>query len=162
MIRILGVDPGSTCTGYGLISEEGGNVRYVSSGAITPSRKAPRHDRLREIFQALEIVIREHQPTHFAIEEVFFNKNVKSTIVLGEARGTAILAATLAGLPVYEYAPREVKLSVTGNGASHKSQVSFMMGKILGLSSPPESTDESDALAIAMCHAFRSRQWSGV
>lgn len=162
MMRILGVDPGSTCTGYGIIIEDGGNVRYVSSGAITPPRNVTRHDRLREIFQELENVIREHQPTHFAIEEVFFNKNVKTTIVLGEARGTAILAATLAGLPVYEYAPREVKLSVTGNGASHKSQVSFMLGKILRLSPPPESPDESDALAIAMCHAFRSRQWSGV
>ncbi len=162
MMRILGVDPGSTCTGYGLIIEDGGNVRYVSSGAITPPRNATRHDRLREIFQELENVIRKHQPTHFAIEEVFFNKNVKTTIVLGEARGTAILAATLAGLPVYEYAPRAVKLSVTGNGASHKSQVSFMLGKILQLSPPPESPDESDALAIAMCHAFRSRQRSGV
>jgi len=162
MMRILGVDPGSTCTGFGLILEEGGNVRYVSSGAITPPRRASRHDRLGVIFQSLENVIREHRPTHFAIEEVFVNKNVKSAIVLGEARGTAILAATLAGVPVFEYAPREVKLSVTGNGAAHKSQVNFMLGKILGLSPPPQSTDESDALAIAMCHAFRNRQWSGV
>ncbi len=162
MKRILGVDPGSRCTGYGLISEEGGDIHYVSSGAITPPRDAPLYERLREIFLALERVIQEHQPTHFAIEEVFFNKNVKSTIVLGEARGTAILAAALADIPVYEYAPREVKLSVTGNGAAHKSQVSFMLGRILGLSPPPESTDESDALAIAMCHAFRSGQWSRV
>ncbi len=161
MIRILGVDPGSTCTGYGLVVEKGGNVRYLASGHIRPGRNLSRHDRVRDIYLGIERVIQEHQPTHFAIEDVFYGKNPKSMIVLGEARGAAILAASLAGLPVFEYAPREVKVSITGNGAAHKSQVSFMLGKILGLA-PPENADESDAIAIAMCHAFRENEWSRV
>jgi crossover junction endodeoxyribonuclease RuvC len=161
MYRILGVDPGSTCTGYGLVRGQGDRVEYVSSGTIAPSRAQSRYERLREIYAGIERVIREFEPTHFAIEDVFYSKNPKSTLVLGEARGAAILAATLAGVPVYEYSAREVKQSVTGNGAADKSQVSFMLGKILGLVAAPERTDESDALAIAMCHAFRRRDWGG-
>jgi crossover junction endodeoxyribonuclease RuvC len=160
MNRILGVDPGSNCTGYGLVVEQGGNVHYELSGFIRPQRSLPRHERIREIFVALGRVIEECSPTQFAIEDVFHAKNVRSMLALGEARGAAILAATLAGLPVFEYAPRDVKLAVTGNGAAHKSQVNFMLGKILSLSPAPENADESDAIAIAMCHAFRSNQWS--
>jgi crossover junction endodeoxyribonuclease RuvC len=160
MNRILGVDPGSNCTGYGLVVEQGGNVRYELSGFIRPQRALPRNERIREIFVSLGRVIEECSPTHFAIEGIFHAKNVRSMLALGEARGAAILAATLAGLPVSEYAPRDVKLAVTGNGAAHKSQVNFMLGKILVLSPAPENADESDAIAIAMCHAFRSRQWS--
>lgn len=162
MYRILGVDPGSACTGYGLVAGEGNDICYVTSGAIVLPRSTPRHDRLCQIYDGIARIIGEFEPTHFAIEEVFYNKNPKSTMVLGEARGAAILAAARAGLPVFEYAAREVKLSVTGNGAAHKSQVAFMLGKILGMSPPPENPDESDALAIAMCHAFRSREWSAV
>lgn len=140
----------------------GDDVQYVSSGTITSGRAASRHDRLREIFAGIDRVIREYQPTHVAIEDVFYSKNPKSALVLGEARGVAILAAALAGIPVYEYSAREVKQSVTGNGAADKSQVSYMMGKILHLPSLPERADESDAIAIAMCHAFKQRQWSVV
>lgn len=138
----------------------GEDVQYVFSGTITAGRTASRHERLREIFSGIERVIREYQPTHLAIEDVFYSKNPKSALVLGEARGVAILAAALAGIPVYEYSAREVKQSVTGNGAADKSQVSYMMGKILGMSSLPERADESDAIAIAMCHAFKRREWS--
>jgi crossover junction endodeoxyribonuclease RuvC len=163
MFRILGVDPGSNCTGYGLIrGGRGDEVAYLSSGTIAAGRDVSRYDRLRAIFAGIEQVIREFEPTHFAIEDVFYNKNPRSALVLGEARGAAILAATLAGVPVYEYSAREVKQSVTGNGAADKSQVSYMLGKILGLTPPPSSTDESDALAVAMCHAFKRRVWSGV
>ena len=160
MNRILGVDPGSNCTGYGLVVEQGGKVRYEMSGFIRPQRTLSRHERIREIFVTLGQVIEETSPSHFAIEDVFHSKNVRSMLALGEARGAAILAATLAGLPVFEYAPRDVKLAVTGNGAAHKTQVSFMLGKILVLSPAPENADESDAIAIAMGHAFRLRQWS--
>jgi crossover junction endodeoxyribonuclease RuvC len=161
MYRILGVDPGSNCTGYGLVSGDGDQVAYVSSGTIAPPRTQSRYERLREIYDGVARVIRELEPTHFAIEDVFYSKNPRSTLVLGEARGAAILAATLAGIPVYEYSAREVKQSVTGNGAADKSQVSFMLTKILGLPTTPERTDESDALAIAMCHAFKRRDWGG-
>jgi crossover junction endodeoxyribonuclease RuvC len=157
--RILGVDPGSNCTGYGLVT--GGDVTYLASGVIRPPRSASRFERLRAIHEGLCEVIRQHRPTHFAIEDVFYSKNPKSALVLGEARGAAILAASLAEIPVFEYSAREVKQSVTGNGAADKSQVSYMMSKILGLKELPERADESDAIAIAMCHAFKRRDWSG-
>jgi crossover junction endodeoxyribonuclease RuvC len=158
--RILGVDPGSICTGYGVIEGRGDDVTYLASGTIRAARNAGRYQRLRAIFAEMERVIREYAPTHFAIEDVFYSKNPKSALVLGEARGVAILAASLAEIPVFEYSAREVKQSVTGNGAADKSQVSYMMGRILGMKELPERADESDAIAIAMCHAFKRRDWS--
>jgi crossover junction endodeoxyribonuclease RuvC len=137
----------------------GDDVQYLSSGTIAIARTKPLHERLREIFSGIENVIREYQPTHFAIEDVFYSKNPRSALVLGEARGAAILAAAMAGLPVFEYSAREVKQSVTGNGAADKSQVSYMLVKMLGLREAPERADESDAIAIAMCHAFKRREW---
>lgn len=160
MHRILGVDPGSNCTGYGVVVAEGNEVQYVASGTIVAARAATRYERLRGIYTGIDRIIREFMPTHFAIEDVFYSKNPKSALVLGEARGAAILAAAMAGLPIYEYPAREVKLSVTGNGAADKSQVSYMLGRILRLAELPERADESDAIAIAMCHAFRQREWS--
>lgn len=160
MVTILGIDPGSSCTGWGVVCGDGNEFHYVASGAITLRPKTPLHVKLRTIHVEIERVIQEYSPTHFAIEEVFFNKNPKSTLILGEARGAAILAAALAEVPVYEYSPREVKQSVTGNGAADKSQVKFMLGKLLRLTPPPENADESDALAVAICHAFKNTEWS--
>ncbi len=159
-VRVLGIDPGSTCTGYGVVRGTGNEVLYVASGTIASPRSRARFDRLRAIYAGIAAVIQEFEPTHVAIEDVFYSKNPRSALVLGEARGAAILAASLADLPIYEYSAREVKLSVTGNGAADKSQVGYMLGKILKLDAVPESTDESDAIAIAMCHAFRRRDWS--
>ena len=160
MVRILGVDPGSSCTGYGIITGEGDEITYIGSGHITLHKKSTRYEKLRTIFERMQQVIEEYAPTHFAIEDVFYNKNARSSLVLGEARGAAILAASMADLSIHEYSPREVKQSVTGNGAADKSQVNFMLGKILALASPPENRDESDALAVAVCHAFKNREWS--
>lgn len=160
--RILGVDPGSICTGFGVIAGQGDQFHYVTSGAIVLPKKADRYDKLRTIFLRIQEVIEEFSPTHFAIEDVFYNKNARSSLVLGEARGAAVLAAALADLPVYEYSAREVKQSVTGHGAAHKMQVGYMLGKILHLEEVPRSNDESDALAVAICHAFKNRQWSVV
>ena len=162
MIKILGVDPGSVCTGYGLVMGDRESFRYIASGAIKLPKNATRYEKLRQIYLAIGRVIEQFRPTHFAIEDVFYSKNPKSALVLGEARGAAILAAALADLPIYEYSAREVKQSVTGNGAAHKSQVSFMLGKILSLSDPPTNADESDALAVAMCHAFKNPNRSPV
>lgn len=162
MYKILGVDPGSSCTGFGVIRGQGDNVEYVTSGAIVLPKTQSRYGKLRMIFQQMQEVIRRESPTHFAIEDVFYSKNARSSLVLGEARGAAILAASLAELPVFEYSAREVKQSVTGNGGADKSQVSFMLGKILELPQPPENADESDALAVAICHAFKNREWSVV
>lgn len=158
--KILGVDPGSACTGYGVISGGGNQFEYVSSGTIVLPGKAARYDKLRVIFSGIGKVIEKYSPAEFAVEDVFYSKNPKSLLVLGEARGAAILAASLAGLPIFEYSAREIKKSVTGNGAAHKSQVNFMLGKLLKLEQTLESEDESDALAVAICHAFKSREWS--
>jgi len=157
---ILGVDPGSSVTGFGIIRAAGDDVEYIFSGTISSGRAIARHVCLREIFTGIARIIAQYQPTHFAIEDVFYSKNPRSALVLGEARGAAILAAAMAGLPVFEYSAREVKQSVTGNGAADKSQVSYMLGKMLNLRELPEKTDESDAIAIAMCHAFKRREWS--
>jgi crossover junction endodeoxyribonuclease RuvC len=100
-------------------------------------------------------VIASYRPDSVAVEEIFMARNPKSTMTLGEARGVVILAAAEAGVPVYEYSPREIKCSVVGSGAAHKSQVAFMIGKLLGLTRQPETADESDALAVAFCHALR-------
>jgi len=162
MYRILGVDPGSVCTGFGIITGEGDHFHYLTSGTISPKRSDDRFQRLKTIFVEVDRVIKAHSPTHFAIEDVFYSKNAKSSLVLGEARGAAILAATLSGLPVFEYSPREVKQSVTGQGAADKSQVSYMLGTILRLAEVPDSNDESDALAVAICHAFKNRVWSTI
>lgn len=160
MYKILGVDPGSLCTGFGIIAGEGDDFHYVASGTIVPGKKSQRYEKLRSIYLEIERVIERHNPTHFAIENVFYSKNARSSMVLGEARGAAILAATLAGLPVFEYSAREVKQSVTGRGEADKSQVSFMLGRILEIDETPESNDESDALAVAICHAFKNHEWS--
>lgn len=162
MYKILGVDPGSQCTGFGIIAGTGDDFHYVASGTIVLDKKKQRFEKLRSLYVEMERVIRAHSPTQFAIEDVFYSKNARSSLVLGEARGAAILAASLAGLPVFEYSPRQIKLSVTGQGAADKSQVGFMLARILGLDESPASADESDALAIAICHAFRNREWSSV
>ena len=164
MHTVLGVDPGSACTGYGIVSARGGDVRYIASGTVVPSKTASRHEKLRQIHLAIADVIAAHTPDQFAIENVFYHKNPRSTLVLGEARGAAILAAALADLPVFEYSPREIKLSVTGNGGAHKSQVTYMLEKILSLEDAIKSADESDALAVALCHAARTpeRDWRAV
>jgi crossover junction endodeoxyribonuclease RuvC len=162
MFKILGVDPGSHCTGFGIIAGEGDDFEYVASGTIAPNRSLQRYEKLKSIYVEIERVIEQHAPTHFAIENVFYSKNARSALVLGEARGAAILAATLAGLPVFEYSAREVKQSVTGRGEADKSQVSYMLGRILEIEKTPDSNDESDALAVAICHAFKNREWSAL
>ena len=160
MVTILGVDPGSVCTGWGLVRGAGENIEYAASGVIMPNRKTQLYERVKEIFLEINRVIQKHEPTHFAVEGVFFCKNPKSALVLGEARGAAVLAASLAGLSVFEYSPREIKQAMTGHGGASKSQVGYMLQKILGLPELPERDDESDALAVAVCHAFRQREWS--
>jgi crossover junction endodeoxyribonuclease RuvC len=162
LVTIMGVDPGSSCTGWGIVAVAAGDAQYIASGAVKLPRRAARFEKLRTIHLEIRTIIETYHPTQFAIEEVFYNKNPKSTMTLGEARGAAILAAALAEVPVFEYSAREVKQSVTGNGAAHKSQVGFMLGKILRLAEPPASEDESDALAVALCHSFKSRNWSVV
>lgn len=156
MTRILGIDPGSQATGYGLIDTATEPPRSLASGVLRPGRTLPLPDRLLGIHQGLVAVLAEHQPDVVAVETAFYHKNVRSTLVLGQVRGVVLLAVRQAGLPVLEYAPREVKLAVSGTGAAAKDQVGFMIRGILRLSETP-AVDEADALAVALCHWHRTQ-----
>ena len=152
---VVGIDPGSRITGYGVVEHRGNDIAYVGSGVIRVGKTATRPERLKTIKVRIDGILAEYRPDSVAVEEIFMARNPRSTMTLGEARGVIILAIAEAGLPVYEYSPREVKCSVVGSGAAHKSQVAFMIGKHLGLTHRLETEDESDALAVAFCHALR-------
>ncbi len=155
MSLVVGIDPGSRITGYGVVERRGGEIVYIGSGVIRVGRAETRSERLRTIKERIDEVITAYRPDSMAIEEIFMASNPRSTLMLGEARGVIILAAAEAGIAVHEYSPREVKCSVVGSGAAHKSQVAFMIGKHLALTHRPATEDESDALAVAFCHALR-------
>ncbi len=156
MPLIIGIDPGSRITGYGLVELRGRDIVFVGSGIIRTGDSAAIGDRLLAIKRALDEVIGRYRPSALAVEEIFMAKNPKSTLILGEARGVALLAAAEAGIPVHEYSSREVKSSVTGAGGAHKSQVAAMVGRLMRLDHEPATEDETDALAVAFCHAARS------
>ena len=149
--RILGIDPGLTVTGYGILDKHGNQLSYVASGRI----RTPAGDlalRLKTILDGLREVIEEHRPAQIALEKVFVNVNPQSTLLLGQARGTAICAAVLHGLPVAEYTALQVKQAVVGNGHAQKRQVQEMVRRLLRLAGDP-TPDAADALACAICHA---------
>lgn len=151
MAIILGIDPGSRTTGYGVIESSQGKLRYIASGCIRleGAELAPR---LHVIFKSVCQLIQQFHPTEFAIEEVFLAKNASSALKLGQARGAAIVAACDSDLPVSEYSARKVKQAVVGKGSADKAQVQQMVMYILGLEVSPQA-DAADALAIALCHA---------
>jgi len=150
-VRILGIDPGLRVTGFGVIDKNGGRLTYVTSGRIRTSAAALDR-RLKTILDGLTEVIAEHRPAQVTIEKVFVNVNPASTLLLGQARGTAICAAVMHGLPVAEYTALQVKQSVVGNGHAQKRQVQDMVRRLLRLGGDP-SADAADALACAICHA---------
>ncbi|QLB13351.1 Holliday junction endonuclease RuvC [Bisgaardia hudsonensis] len=151
MSIILGIDPGSRVTGYGVIKQTGSKLEYLGSGAIrTKVEDLP--TRLKRIYAGVAEIITQFHPNFFAIEEVFLSKNANSALKLGQARGTAIVAAVNYDLPVFEYAARLVKQTVTGSGAADKIQVQDMVTRILKLSDYPQA-DAADALAIAITHS---------
>jgi len=148
--RILGIDPGSRLTGYGLVEAGRDAMRYVASGCIDAGSGAfPA--RLAEIYRGVSAVIAEHGADALAIEEVFFARNPQSALKLGQARGVAIAAAVAADLPISEYAARRVKQAVTGTGRATKAQVQYMVRALLSLDAEP-APDAADALAVAICH----------
>lgn len=150
MAIILGIDPGSRVTGYGVILQQGRRLLYIGSGCIrTQVDDLP--SRLGKIYAGVSEIITQYQPDCFAIEQVFMAKNADSALKLGQARGVAILAAVNNNLPVFEYAARQVKQTVTGTGAAEKAQVQHMVRSILKLSAAPQA-DAADALAIAITH----------
>ena len=151
MIRLIGIDPGSRITGYGVVDTDGYRHKYVTSGFITINADTL-GDKLGIIFGEVSRIVTTWKPESMAIEQVFVKRNVDSALKLGQARGAAICAAGQAELPIGEYTPRAIKKAVVGSGAADKQQVQQMIQRLLGLDKLPQS-DEADALAIAICHA---------
>ena len=151
MTRILGIDPGSRVTGYGIIDQQGQQLSYAASGCIR-TRGDSLAERLGIIFAELNTIIDEYRPDEMGIEQVFMNKNADSALKLGQARGAAICAGVHGKVPVHEYAARQIKQAVVGKGSATKEQVQHMIRVILGMQGAM-SLDQSDALAIALCHA---------
>ncbi len=152
MTRILGIDPGLRITGFGVLDRSGQKLAYVTSGCIRTPREGSLSERLKTILDGLAEVIAQNQPEQIALEKVFVNTNPQSTLLLGQARGTAICAAVMHDLPVAEYTALQVKQAVVGNGHARKEQVQEMVKRLLKLAGAP-SPDAADALACAICHA---------
>ncbi len=159
-MRVLGIDPGSRITGYGLVEQQGSSLLHVDNGAIFTDKAADFPGRLKLIFEGISQVICEYRPVAVAVEDVFFSTNVRSALKLGQARGAAIAAAVHAGLPVFEYTALQVKKAVVGEGKAAKEQVQRMLKALLSLPEVAQA-DASDALAVAVCHinshALRAR-----
>lgn len=156
-IRILGFDPGTRISGYGIIdAAAGGELSVVSYGAIRlqpPAGKISIPQRLRNLYEALDEIVREHRPGVLAVEKIFHGRSFDSVMKVGEARGVGLLVGSLHNLEIEEYAATRIKKSVTGNGQASKSQVQAMMTRLLNLDEPPHPQDVTDALAIAFCYA---------
>ncbi|MEX2582446.1 MAG: crossover junction endodeoxyribonuclease RuvC [Gemmatimonadota bacterium] len=153
---VLGIDPGTAVTGYGLVERLGdGSLRLVECGVIRTSPKTPLALRLREIFEGVSELMQRHAPHAVAVEGVFFGKNARSAMVLGHARGAVLLAASLQDRDVAEYPPAEVKNAIVGSGNATKHQIGFMTQKLLRLREPPRPEDAADGVAVALCHCFR-------
>lgn len=152
MVRILGVDPGSRVTGYGVIAAQGQDIGFIACGTIRTSHEKEFSRRLAVIFHGLTEVIQTHKPQVAAIEDVFVDRNPRSALKLGHARGAAIVAIMQHSLPTYDYTARKVKQSISGYGQADKEQVQHMVMTLLELERRP-SSDAADALAVAICHA---------
>lgn len=150
---ILGIDPGTATTGYGLIKKEGQKYLMIKYGCVLTPAKTPLHDRLETIFEELSELIEEYKPKQIAVEELFFNQNTTTAMSVGQARGVVLLAAKKKGLEIFEYTPLEVKMALTGYGRADKKQMQQMVKVLLGLREIPKPDDAADALAIAVCHA---------
>lgn len=150
---ILGIDPGTCITGYGIISYSNTSQTALGYGCIRPPSKSAAPEKYLIIFEAIESLIETYKPDVLSVETQFVCKNAQSAIKLGMARGMAILAASRKNIPIFEYAPRKAKLAVVGHGSASKQQVQKMIQLLLSLSSPPEPEDAADALALALCHA---------
>jgi crossover junction endodeoxyribonuclease RuvC len=152
---VLGVDPGSLVTGYGIIQTGNRACKVLVCGAIKNHATTAMPERLKLIFQTLTTLITAFEPDELAIETAFYGKNAQSALKLGQARGVSILAAVTNNIPTHEYSPREVKKAVVGNGTASKEQVQAMMKSILKLKKLPRYYDTTDALAVAVCHVQR-------
>ncbi len=153
---VLGLDPGSRCTGYGLVLEVSGQVSLIAAGTIRTERETDLGARLGRIFSGVSELIERHGPSEAAIESVFVSANAASALKLGQARGAALAACGTRGVPVFAYEPTLVKKSLVGVGRAEKAQIAFMVGRVLGCREAM-AKDASDALAVAVCHLNRKR-----
>ena len=153
-IRILGIDPGLRNCGWGIVEQTGSRLAFVAAGTVRSDAKSELAGRLREVHEGLQTVLERYRPHEAAIEETFVNKDARATLKLGQARGVAMLVPALAGLPVGEYAPNQVKKTVVGVGHSTKEQIQLMVGMLLPKATY-DSHDAADALAVAICHAHQ-------
>ncbi|MBC7246591.1 MAG: crossover junction endodeoxyribonuclease RuvC [Actinobacteria bacterium] len=154
---IMGVDPGLSSTGYGVIEKRGDVLRALGYGGITTSSRQTLSSRLAKIYREIKDLIEEYRPDLVVIEELFFNSNARSAMVVGQARGGVILAAAHCGVGVEEYTPLQVKQALVGHGRADKRQVSYMVRTLLSLEDEIASSHASDALALAICHAHREK-----
>ena len=156
-MRIIGVDPGTAITGWGIVTGDGNELRMVASGVITTAAGTPLPQRLQIIYRELTQLVEEWQPDAAAIEELFFSKNAKTALAVGHGRGAAMLALANAGLTIAEYKPLEVKQALTGHGGADKHQMQHMVKLLLDLQDIPRPDDAADALAVAICHIHSAR-----
>lgn len=152
---ILGIDPGTTVMGYGIIRINGSKLSMIALGVLKLSKYDDHPLRLKIIFEKTLSLIEQYKPDELSIESQFFGKNVQSMLKLGRAQGVAIAAALYRSIPIFEYSPRKIKQSITGKGSASKEQVAAMLHRLLDLKEAPESLDASDALAAAVCHYFQ-------
>jgi crossover junction endodeoxyribonuclease RuvC len=157
VVRVLGIDPGTAITGWGVVEGDGADLKMAAAGVITTAAGLPLSDRLQTIYQELAEIITRWQPDSAAVEELFFSKNAKTALAVGHGRGVALLALAHARLPIAEYKPLEVKQAVTGHGGADKGQIQQMVKLLLGLDDIPRPDDAADALAIAICHLHSAR-----
>lgn len=160
---ILGIDPGSAITGFGLIREVGNKLEAVDYGCIRTSPSEPVENRLKKLYNEMTDLITRYRPDGFAVEELFFNKNTRTALAVGQARGVIMLAGAEGNLRVHEYTPLQVKQAVVGFGRADKAQIQFMVKTILCLPEIPKPDDVADALAVAICHThfYKSAQITG-
>ena len=164
LVLVLGIDPGTAVTGYGLVRDDRGEtptsrkgsagigMKLVECGVIRTRPRDPLSTRLREIHDGVSELISRHRPDHLAVEDIFYSRNVRTTLALGQARGVILLAGEMAGLAIHEYPPAEVKKAIVGTGTATKEQVQFMLTRLLRLHAAPEPADASDGVAAAVTY----------
>jgi len=154
---VLGIDPGTAITGYGLVSKEGDALTLVDYGTITTPQQTTLPQRLQTIYRELGEIVSQHHPSVVAVEKLFFSKNVRTALSVGQARGVVLLAVADAGVPLHEYTPLQVKQSVVGYGRATKEQIQQLVKMLLGLDFIPQPDDAADAIAVAICHIHSAR-----
>jgi crossover junction endodeoxyribonuclease RuvC len=156
-MRVLGIDPGTAITGYGVVEEQKGELKALAFGVIRTPAKQPLPVRLQAIYRGVRELAKEWEPSSAAVEELFFSSNVRTAMSVGQARGVTLLALVDAGLAIAEYTPLTIKQAVTGYGSADKAQIQEMVRLLLGLAEPPKPDDAADALAVAICHLHSAR-----